>query len=67
MSTENPTMQLLQKFIDGVTKSEGAMAQMVHQHQDPRFIPIRNKLTLIKKKCLDIAIKASGVTCQTLN
>lgn len=47
--------------MDGISKAEGGAAQMVHQHMDPRFIPIRDKLTLIKQKCITIAMKASGL------
>lgn len=52
---------LLAKFVDGLTKAEGAASHMVHHHMDPRFIPIRDKLYAIKNKAIGIAIKASGI------
>lgn len=58
---EDRVPALLSKFMDGISKAEGGAAQMVHQHMDPRFIPIRDKLTLIKQKCITIAMKASGL------
>ena len=55
---------LLSKFVDGLTKASGAASAIVHEHQDPRFMAIRNKLNLIRDKAISIAIKASGITVQ---
>lgn len=54
------TPALLKKFTDGLTKAVGGTSQMVHQHQDPRFIPIYKKLSLIRDRTIKIAIKATG-------
>lgn len=59
MSDAEKVPGLLAKFVDGITKAEGGAAQMIHQHQDPRFIPIHDKLFKIKSKCISIAIKAT--------
>lgn len=55
---------LLKKFVDGITKAHGAAGQMVHHHQDPRFIPLYQKLSLIKEKSITIAMKATGIEAQ---
>lgn len=53
---------LLKRFIDGIRKAEGAMQQMVHQHEgDPRYIALYQKLSLVKDKSVKIAMKATGV------
>lgn len=58
--------KLLSKFIDGLTKSSGAASAFVHDHQDPRWIVVRDKLNAIKEKAVSIAIKASGITVQNV-
>ena len=58
---EKPATVLLSEFIDGLTKASGAASQYVHAHQDPRFMYIRDKLELIKSKCVKIAINASVI------
>ena len=58
---------LLSKFVDGLTKASGAASCAVHDHQDPRFIPIRDKLNLIRERAINIAIKASGITVRNVN
>lgn len=52
---------LLKAFVDGITKAVGGAGQMVHHHQDPRFIPIYQKLSAIRDKTIKIAIKATGI------
>lgn len=54
------TPALLKKFTDGLTKAVGGSSQLVHQHQDPRFIPIYKKLSMIRDRTIKIAIKATG-------
>lgn len=51
--------QLLSEFIDGLTKAIGASWQLCHAHQKPQFLPIRDKLELVKRKCVDIAVRGS--------
>lgn len=57
---------VLKKFVDGITKAHGGASQMVHHHQDPRFIPIYKKLGMIKEKSIDIAMKATGIEVQNV-
>lgn len=52
---------LLKEFVDGMAKAAGAAGQMVHHHQDPRFIPLFQKLSLIREKSIKIAMKATGI------
>ena len=59
--------QLLSKFIDGLTKAGGAAACIIHDHQDPRFIPVRDRLSLIRDKAINIAMRASGITVRNVN
>lgn len=55
------TPQLLKKFLDGLNKAIGGTSQMVHQHEDIRFIPIYQKLSLVRDKTMDVAMKATGI------
>ena len=61
MSDEN-ILKLLQGFTDGIEKAAGAASCMIHQHGDPRFIPLRDRLVGVQKKSIDMAVKLSGVT-----
>lgn len=56
--------QILKKFIDGLNKSSGAAAALVHEHQDPRFMPIYEKLTSVRNKAIDMAMKATNMGVQ---
>jgi|WetSurMetagenome_2_1015567.scaffolds.fasta_scaffold1868198_1 hypothetical protein len=51
---------LLKEFIEGVSVAAGASGQMIHSHQDPRFMFIRDKLELIKDRCVKIASNAAS-------
>lgn len=48
--------QLLQELIDCMTYSAGASWQMIHAHQDPRFIPIRDVLETMKNNIMQISM-----------
>lgn len=50
---------LMQGFIDSLTFAAGASWQMIHAHQDPRFIPIRDMLEAMKKNCMVLALGPS--------
>ena len=52
---------LLKIFIDGITKASGAAAAIVHEHQDPRFIAMKDYLIALREKSIKIAMIASGV------
>ena len=58
---DETTPQLLKKFLDGIVKSSGAAGQMVHQHEDPRWMPLYHKLSMVREKTIKIALKATGV------
>lgn len=51
--------QLLQDFINCMTNSSGAAWQLIHQHQDIRFVPIRDALEGMKNTCMQIAMGPS--------
>lgn len=53
---------LLQNFINSLSMAEGASWQMIHQHADPRFIPIRDMLTQLKNNTIAIALSPSDET-----
>lgn len=50
---------LLQKFIDSLTYAENASWQMIHAHQEPRFIPIRDMIGQMKQNAIAIALMPS--------
>jgi hypothetical protein len=53
--------QLLLRFMDGISKAAGACSAIIHDHQDPRFIVIRDKLEAVHKASSKIAVQASGI------
>lgn len=55
MHDEKDMIANLKGFIDGLTKAAGAAHQMVHTHQDPRFLPIRDRLEAIRQRAVHIA------------
>lgn len=61
MINHNRVPFLLKRFLDGIVKANGAASHLVHQHQDPRFIPLYQKLSSIRDKTMRIAINATGV------
>ena len=61
MSDHNEVTILLKKFVDGMVKASGAAGQMVHQHEDVRWMPLFSKLSAIRDKTIKIAMKATGV------
>jgi hypothetical protein len=65
--TEEKQTEILKRFIDGLTKSSGAAAQMVHSHQDPRFLPIKEKLIAVRDKAINMAIKGSGIKVENVS
>ena len=65
MKDDNATV-LLRKFVDGLTKASAAASCIVHEHQDPRFIPLRDRLLVIRDRSINIAIKASGIKVQNV-
>lgn len=58
MSDPSKTV-LLTQFIEGLSQASAGAWSMVHQHQDSRFLPIRDRLDLIKQKAIIIAVKAT--------
>lgn len=66
LEDQSEVPHILGKFIDGLTKSAGAASAFVHDHQDPRWIQVRDKLNAIKDKAIGIAIKASGITVRNV-
>ena len=58
---------LLSRFVDGLTKASGAASAIVHEHQDPRFLPIRDKLVAVRDRAISIALKASGITVRNVH
>lgn len=48
---ERTQPQMLQQLIEGLTQAEGACSQIIHQHEDPRWMMIRQALSLTKEGC----------------
>lgn len=51
--------ELLQDFINCMTMASGAAWQMIHSHQEPRFIAIRDGIEAMKNNCMQIAMGPS--------
>ena len=58
--------ELLQQFIDSMTFAAGAAWQMIHAHQDPRFIGIRGALEGMKNSCMSIAMAPSDAIAKEI-
>lgn len=52
-----PETQLLSEFMAGLTDASGSASQLIHLLQDPRFIPMRDTLDMVKAGCLDVVAK----------
>lgn len=50
---------LLSEFIEAVTQSEGAAGQLIHHFRNPGWIAIRDNLSMIKDKCVGLAVKGT--------
>lgn len=61
MTDYNSTTMLLKKFCDGIVKAHGAASQMVHQHEDIRWMPLAQKLGMVRERIIKIAMQATGV------
>lgn len=48
---------LLTKFIVAISRASSAAWCLVHARQLTAFLPIRDRLELVKQKCLKIAVK----------
>lgn len=59
MTKKKPQPQILNELIDGLTQAIGASGQIIHQHQDPRFLEIRSSLELAKQGCIGLATFAA--------
>lgn len=49
--------QMLKDLMDGLTQASGSASQMIHMLQDPRFIPMRDTIDMVKAGCLDVVAK----------
>lgn len=59
MSKKRNQPEMLNELIGGLTQAIGAAGQVVHQHQDPRFLEIRSSLELAKQGCIGLATFAA--------
>lgn len=50
--------QLLSELMQGLTEASGSASQLIHLLQDPRFIPMRDTIDMVKAGCLDVVSKA---------
>ena len=58
--------ELLQDLINCMTFSSGAAWQMIHSHQDPRFIAIRDVLETMKNNIMQISMGPSDEAASRL-
>lgn len=58
--TQRTPPVILAEFIAAIGQASNAAWQLVHSRQLPAFLPIRDRLELIKQKCLKIAINAQN-------
>lgn len=49
--------EILRDMMDGLTQASGSASQLIHLLQDPRFIPMRDVLDMVKAGCLDVVSK----------
>jgi hypothetical protein len=56
---EETQKELMQSLINCMSFAVGAAWQMIHAHQDPRFIPIRDTIETMKNSCMQIAMGPS--------
>ena len=61
------TLVLVTEFVDGVNKASKAAHQMVHSHQDPRFLPLRDLLEKVRDKSLTVAMKVHAINIEDFN
>lgn len=54
--------KLLNNIVDGLSQAIGASSQIVHMHQDPRWMAIRETLEIAKKGCTNYATFAATKT-----
>ena len=50
---------LLTGFVEGITQAEGAAGQLIHHFRNPGWMVLRDNLSLIKDKCVGMAVKAT--------
>lgn len=50
-------VELLKDLIDDLNQVSGAASQLIHMLPDPRFLIIRETVTLMKEACMDLARK----------
>ena len=56
---ETTQKELLKSFAECMTYASGNAWQMIHEHQDPRFIGIRDLLESIKNNCIQLGLAPS--------
>lgn len=49
--------ELLRDLMAGLTEASGSASQLIHLLQDPRFIPMRDVIDMVKAGCLDVVAK----------
>lgn len=54
--------QLLNELIESLGQASGAASQIIHQHQDPRWITVREALDLAKEGCMGLAVMSATKT-----
>lgn len=54
MTDKNP-YQILHELIDGLTQASGGASQLIHQHQDPRLMMVREAIELTKSGCMSLS------------
>jgi hypothetical protein len=51
---------LLGEFVAGISQAEGAAGQLIHHFRNPNWIYLRNTLSVVKDKCVGMAVKGSA-------
>lgn len=61
--TDKTAPQLLNELVESITQAAGACSQLIHVHQDPRWMTIREMLDLFKEGIVGAAtFQASKVS-----
>lgn len=49
----------LNEIVEGLTQAHGAVSQLIHLHQDPRWFVVRDAIALTKEGCIHVATFAA--------
>lgn len=55
LSEQGETAKILSQLVEALKQAEGGCSQLIHQHQDLRFLLIRNVLDAVTTDIISIA------------